>query len=164
MKKLVFLLGMTLSTAFAVSENIVVADMNKVIQTSSQMVKIQSDLDKTFSPTHKTIMAKMDKVKADNDKLLKEGNVMKASDRAALTDKINKARDSIMAEQAKFQQEYEKARSAALNGLMEKINQVTGQLAKNKHYDMILNRIAAPFAANNLDVTDDIVALLKKTS
>ncbi len=162
MKKWVFLLGLAASTAMAQSLNIAVADMNKVIQTSPQMVAIQSDLDKKFSPRHKKIMAKMELAKADNEKLLKEGNVMKSSDRQALTNTINQARESIMAEQAKFQEDYENARQAALKSLLEKVNKVTTDLAQASHYDMILNRVAAPFAANSLDVTDDLIKKLKE--
>ena len=162
MKKFAFLLGITLTTSLAYASNIVIADMNKVIQTSSQMVEIQSELDKTFSSRHKAIMAKMQQAKSDNEHLLKDGNIMKADEREALTNKINGARQYIMTDQAKFQQDYEKARTAALSTLMSKINKVTATLAKNKHYDMILNRMAAPFASNSLDVTDNIIALLKK--
>ena len=103
----------------------------------------------------------MEQAKAKNETLLKEGNVMKAKTREALTNEINTARNSIMAEQSKFQEDYEKARSAALQGLLEKVNKVTTALAKKEHYDMILNRVAAPFAVSSLDVTDQLIKKLK---
>ena len=70
------------------------------------------------------IVKKINQAKADNEKLLKEGSVMKQKDRDALTQKINAARQAIMMEQEKFQQAYERSRTTALKSLFEKINQI----------------------------------------
>jgi outer membrane protein len=164
MKKIVFFLGLSLCSlmASAGNLNIAVVDMNKVIQSSPQMASIQTQLDKTFAPKHQTIVTKISKTTADNEKLLKNASVMKQKDRDALTQKINESRRSILAEQEKFQREYEKARTSALKGLFEKINIITTKMAKEQHYDLILNTVATPFAGKSLDVTEALVARLKK--
>jgi outer membrane protein len=163
MKKLLLAFALVASSAVASELHIGVIDMNQVIQTAPQMVKIQATLDKTFSPRHQAIMSKVNQVKADNENLLKNANVMKDKDRIALTKKINEQRNTIMELQGAFQQDYENARSTALKGLFDQINGVTKKIASEKHYDLILNSSTTPFANNHLDITDTVVARLKKS-
>ncbi len=162
MKKILLALALLACPAFAINLSIAVVDMNKVIQSSPQMIKIQADLDKTFSPRHDAIVVKVNKVKSDNENLLKNGNVMKKEDRDALIKKINESRNAVMMAQQKFQKDYETARSRKLKELFDKIKNVTSVIAKEKHFDLILNSGTTPFAKQNLDVTNELIERLKK--
>lgn len=161
MKKMIITLLLATSTIMAAPLNIAVVNMNQVLQASPQMVQVQASLDKTFSPKHAAIVKQVEAVKKDSRRLQRDGSVMKSDEREALAKKINDAKEAVMRAQAKFQQDYEKARASALQEIFGRINAITTKFAKEKHFDLILNRNTVPYADNSLDVTSELIKRIK---
>ena len=56
-----------------------------------------------------------------------------------------------------YQQELSTANNEAMEGLYAKVRAAISKVAKDDKYDLIVQKDAAPFSAETLDVTDKVV-------
>src|SRR5258708_28503008 len=100
-----------------------VVDLQKIMQTSSQVKTIQEKLKKDFQPRQEKLVAQEASIKQDKEKLNRDATVLSANEKKALESKIAAAEQDFAKEIQKYQQEINTANSAAMEELYNKIHQ-----------------------------------------
>lgn len=150
-----------LSIAYAHDAKIGVVDLQKIMQTAEQMKEIQKSLEKDFQPRREKLVDMEKQIKQEMEKLKRDSAVMSESKRKELEKKI-------VGEQRQFEkegQQYQKELSAAHNQAMEQfynqIRQAISKIAKQDKLDIVLQKDAAPYSSEKLDVTSRVLKEIK---
>lgn len=137
-----------------------VVDLQKIVQTSSQIQVIQKNLEQKFRTRHDALMNTEKDLKAKIESFKRDSAVMNPTAKKEME-------RSIVAMQQKFEmdgQQYQRELSTAHNEAMEdfyaKVRAAITDVAKKEHYDLILQKDAAPFSGEKLDVTKQVIAAI----
>ena len=145
------------ANAFADAAKIGVVDLQKIMQTSSQMKDIQQKLEKEFKPRRDKLVAMEASLKADMEKFKRDSAVLGANQKKDLEKKIIATQQQFERDGQQYQQELSTANNEAMEGLYSKVRAAIAKVAKDEKYDLIGHKDAAPFSADALDVTDKVV-------
>lgn len=148
-------------SSFADSAKIGVVDLQKIMQTSSQMKEIQLKLEKEFKPRRDKLVAVEASLKADMEKFKRDGAVMSAAQKKEMEKKIVSTQQQFERDGQQYQQELSTANNEAMEGLYAKVRTAITTVAKEGEYDLIVQKDAAPFSSETLDVTEKVVKAIK---
>lgn len=143
--------------AFADGAKIGVVDLQKIMQTSSQMKSIQQKLESDFKPRRDKLVAMEAKLKEDMEKFKRDSTVLSDSQKKELEKKIVAAQQSFEREGQQYQQELSAAHNEAMEDLYGKIRKAISKVAQADKYDVVLQKDAAPFSSEKLDITDAVL-------
>jgi outer membrane protein len=149
--------GSLATSVFADSAKIGVVDLQRIMQTSSQMKDIQQKLEKEFKPRRDKLVASETNLKNDMEKFKRDGAILSANQKKDLEKKIVTAQQQFERDGQQYQQELSTAHNEAMEGLYTKVRSAIGKIAKEEKYDLIVQKDAAPFSATTLDVTDKVI-------
>jgi len=149
------------SNAFADWAKVGVVDLQKIMQTSSQMKAIQTKLEGQFKPRRDKLVATETGLKADMDKFKRDSAVMSQAEKKALEKKIVSTQQKFELEGQQYQQELSTAHNEAMEELYGKIRQAISKVAASEQFDLILQKDAAPFSISKLDLTDKVLKEIK---
>ncbi|KTD15905.1 OmpH family outer membrane protein [Legionella israelensis] len=145
------------TSVFANWSKIGVVDLQKIIQTSPQMKNIQEKLEKEFKPRRDKLVSMETELKNDMEKFKRDASVMSEAQKKELQTKIIDAQKKFEREGQQYQQELSTAHNKAMEGLYNKVRDAIAKVAKDQKYDLILQKDAAPYSVQQLDVTDKVV-------
>jgi outer membrane protein len=145
------------ANAFADTAKIGVVDLQKIMQTSSQIKEIQQKLEKEFKPRRDKLVAVEASIKADMEKFKRDSAIMSATQKKEIEKKIVGEQQQFERDGQQYQQELSTANNEAMEGLYSKVRAAIAKIAKDEKYDLIVQKDAAPFSAAILDVTDKVV-------
>lgn len=140
--------------AFAADAKIGIVDLQKIMQTSNQMKTIQQKLEKEFKPRRDKLVAMEDGLKKDMEAFKRDSAIMSQTQKKDLEKKIVATQQKFEREGQQYQQELSTAHNEAMEELYGKIRKAISKVAQNDKYDLILQKDAAPFSVNSLDITD----------
>ncbi len=157
--------GVLLALCFSVSSvgvfadvpKIVVVDLQKVMQTSDDMKAIQTKLEQEFKPRRDKLMGMEADLKTDMDAFKRDSAVMNQAKRKEAEEKIVAAQQLFEREGQQYQQELNAAHNQAMEQFYNKIKAAIAKVAQDKKYDLVLQKDAAPFSAEKLDITDKVI-------
>ena len=154
---LVVVLALVVS-APALAAKVAVVDFQRAVQETTEGKAAQSKLDTMYS----TRKAEIDKLRADFEQQLKDyqARQMILSDDA----KAQTERDLAAKQQrfeglySQYQQEMQQTYMSLLSDLDEKMRALTEKIAKEKTYDLVVDRAAVVYAGGEtIDMTDDLI-------
>ena len=145
------------ANVFADAAKIGVVDLQKIMQTSSQMKDIQQKLEQEFKPRRDKLVAMEASLKADVEKFKRDGAVLSATQKKDMEKKMIGMQQQLERDGQQYQQEVSTANNEAMEGLYTKVRAAIQKVAKDDKYDLIVQKDAAPFSAETLDVTDKVV-------
>lgn len=157
---LAFMLAGFCASAFAEAK-VGVVDLQKIMQTSSQMRTIQQKLEQTFKPRRDKLVAMEDGLKKDMEKFKRDGAVMSANDKKALEKTIIATQQQFEREGQQYQQELSTAHNEAMEDFYNKIRAAIAKVAASEKYDIVLQKDAAPFSVAQLDITAKVMQEIK---
>lgn len=134
-----------------------VVDLQKIMQTSSQMKDIQQKLEKEFKPRRDKLVAMEASLKADMEKFKRDSAVLNATQKKDLEKKIIATQQQFERDGQQYQQELSTANNEAMEKLYSKVREAIAKVAEDEKYDLIVQKDAAPFSIVTLDVTDKVV-------
>lgn len=143
--------------AFADWAKIGVVDLQRIMQTSPQMKQIQEKLEKEFKPRRDKLVTMEESLKKDMEQFKREASVMSDAQKKALERKIVTAQQQFERDGQQYQQELSTAHNEAMEGLYNKVRTAIKKVAESQQYDIILQKDAAPFSVNKMDVTDQVM-------
>ena len=143
--------------AFADVAKIGVVDLQKIMQTSNQMKAVQQKLEKDFKPRRDKLVAMEEGLKQDMEKFKRDGTVMGQNQKKDLEKKIVATQQTFEREGQQYQQELSTAHNEAMKELYGKIRKAINQVAETEKYDIILQKDAAPFSIDKLDITESVM-------
>ncbi len=145
------------SSAWAEGAKIGVVDLQKIMQTSSQMKAIQDKLEKEFKPRRDKLVVMEEGLKRDMEKFKRDSAVMSATQRKDLERKIVSTQQQFEREGQQYQQELSTAHNEAMEDFYNKIRTAIAKVAQKESYDLVFQKDAAPFSVDKLDVTDKVM-------
>jgi outer membrane protein len=151
-----FFCSMTSST-FAEQAKIGVVDLQKIMQTSNQMKDIQQKLEQKFKPRRDLLVEAESHLKSDMERFKRDSAIMTSAQKKELEKKILTAQQKFERDGQQYQQELSTAHNEAMEGLYTKVRSAINKIAKEAHYDLIVQKDAAPFSVPSLDVTDNVM-------
>lgn len=152
----------SLNIAFADSTKIGVVDLQKIMQTSPQMKSIQEKLEKQFKPRRDELVSMEASLKKEMDKFKKDSAVMSQTQRKELEKKIVGEQQQFEKQGQQYQQELSAAHNEAMESFYNKIRASIAKIAKSKNYDIVLQKDAAPFSAEKLDITEQVMKTISE--
>lgn len=152
---LLFTLGA--ASVFADGTKIGVVDLQKIMQTSAQMKGIQEKLEQQFKPRRDKLVLMEDGLKQDMEKLKRDGAVLSQSQRKDLEKKIVATQQQFEREGQQYQQELSTAHNEAMEAFYSKIRTAISKIAETDKFDLVLQKDAAPFSTDKLDVTAQVM-------
>lgn len=152
-------LALTVSCAVASADGakIGIVDLQKIMQTSTQMKSIQQKLEKDFKPRRDKLVAMEETLKQDMEKFKRDATIMSDSQKKDLEKKILAAQQTFEREGQQYQQELSTAHNEAMEELYGKIRKAITKIAETDKYDVVLQKDAAPFSSDKLDITDSVM-------
>lgn len=145
------------AVAFADGAKIGIVDLQKIMQTSTQMKTIQQKLEKDFKPRRDKLIAMEETLKQDMEKFKRDGTIMSDSQKKDLEKKILASQQTFEREGQQYQQELSTAHNEAMEELYGKIRKAITKIAETDKYDIVLQKDAAPFSSDKLDITDSVM-------
>ncbi|KTD23831.1 outer membrane protein OmpH [Legionella lansingensis] len=145
------------ANAFADWAKIGIVDLQKIMQTSSQMKAIQAKLEKDFKPRRDKLVAMEEGLKKDMEKLKRESAVMSQAQKKEMEKKIIATQRTFEREGQQYQQELSTAHNEAMEELYTKIRKAINKVAEVEKYDLVLQKDAAPFSIAKLDITESVI-------
>jgi outer membrane protein len=142
---------------FADGTKIGVVDLQKIMQTATQMKAIQEKLEKEFKPRRDTLVAMEEGLKKDMEKFKREGTVMSPTQKKDLEKKIVSTQQQFEREGQQYQQELSTAHNEAMEDFYNKIRAAISKVAESDKFDIVLQKDAAPFSIDKLDVTAKVM-------
>ncbi len=151
-----FLLAFS-SYAFSDGTKIGVVDLQKIMQTSTQMKGIQEKLEKEFKPRRDKLVAMEEGLKKDMEKFKRDTAIMSPAQRKDLEKKIVATQQQFEREGQQYQQELSTAHNEAMEEFYNKIRAAIAKVAESEKYDLVFQKDAAPFSVDKLDVTAKVM-------
>lgn len=162
------LAGLVTTTAVLAAEPVTtglkigVVEVKQVLQKIPQMTAVNQELEKQFKPRQQKLDEAQNALKADLEKMNRDGAVMNESDKAQLQDKIINERANVQALASTFQQDLNNAQSRAMQKLLTDVAKVVNKIAQDQKYDLILQGESVPYSNKRLNITDQVIADLSK--
>lgn len=165
--RLLLSLLISLFTSFALaaetgSMKIGILDAEKVLRSAPQVATINKNLEKQFRGPHDNIMKLQQTLQAEIEKINRDGATMSEKDRGMLQDKIIADKTKLRGDQEAFQQNLANAQEQAMGKFMETLKGVIAKIAKDQQYDLILLKQATAYHSDKADISDAVLAALKK--
>lgn len=145
------------ASVFADGTKIGVVDLQKIMQTAPQMKAIQEKLEKEFKPRRDKLVAMEEGLKKDMEKFKRDSAVLSQSQKKDLEKKIMTTQQQFEREGQQYQQELSTAHNEAMEEFYGKIRTAIAKVADSDKYDVVLQKDAAPFSADKLDVTAKVM-------
>lgn len=145
------------NSALADGAKIGVVDLQKIMQTSTQMKVIQDKLEKEFKPRRDKLIAMEEGLKKDMEKFKRDSAVLNATQRKDLEKKIVSTQQQFEREGQQYQQELSTAHNEAMEDFYNKIRAAIAKVAQDESYDLVFQKDAAPFSIDKLDVTAKVI-------
>ena len=160
---LVLVTSLGLSSAYASTDytKIGVVDLQKIMQTSSQMKSIQANLEKDFKPRRDKLIAMEESLKKDMENFKRDTAIMSQSQRKDLEKKIVGEQQQFERDGQQYQQELSTAHNEAMEDFYTNIRAAIAKISEREQYDLVLQKDAAPFSADKLDVTSKVIQEIK---
>lgn len=145
------------TAVFADWAKIGVVDLQKIMQTSTQMKDIQQKLEAQFKPRRDKLVAMEATLKSDMEKFKRDAAILSANQKKDMEKKIVTAQQQFERDGQQYQQELSAAHNEAMEGLYTKVRAAITKIAKDEKYDIIVQKDAAPFSSETLDVTPKVI-------
>ncbi len=142
-----------------------ILDLNKVMQNSPQVTAAQAELKKQFEPRSKDLTAKQEAFQAEVSKFNSQGsgpNKLNDADMQQLKQKILADQKSLQDLAGGFQKDFLTQQDQTMRVVLNKIQDVVNQVAKAKKLNLVITKISTAYNDANLEITDDVIASLKK--
>jgi len=164
MKKLVFVLSLLFATGILASEHqtMAVVDVQKVLATAPQVEAIKTKLRNQFDPQNKEIAEMQKQLQSDVEKYSKDSAVMKDKEKKDLQDKVASEQQKLRDKEVSFQQNLVNAQNQSMQTILKQVQDTAESIAKKEKYDLVLVKGAVLYNNSELDITDKVIAALKK--
>lgn len=148
--------GLALAQA-AAPLKIGVVNFPRLIQDSPQAKIVLKALEDEFSPRQRDLLAKQNELKARQDKLQKDSQVMGAEERRNAESKFRDDERDLGRRLNEFQEDFNVRRNEEINKLQRDLLREVNAFAKARNYDLIVGE-GVIYASPTVDLTSQILA------
>jgi len=160
--RLFILIALLFTVSFAYAgQKIAFVNQAKLLQKAPQAESARSKLQKEFSKRDKSLVSLQKQIKSSATKLQKDAAILSASELNKLKRKITLLRRDLERDKAAFKEDLSIRQNEELVKLQKSVLKSIQTIAKNENYDLIISD-GVIYASKQIDITDKILALLKK--
>jgi Skp family chaperone for outer membrane proteins len=152
------------ATAVIATPKIGVIELGEVLKADPQMQALKTKLEAQFKPRIDKMTALQTTLKADTDKMSRNGSVMSAADKTALNDKISREQRDLARLQQDYFQDAKTAQNEAMSTVLKRIDAVVAKVAKAQNLDLIFQRENVAYHSQRVDITQAVIAQMKQAS
>lgn len=160
---LTIMTGLLTLTARAEEIKLAVVDMQVVLQKAPQIAKINDALTRQFKGRQDSIIKAQSDLQKEANNLQKNAAVMKADERSVLENKVMTDQNKVKSMIASFQKDLSKKQSESLHNFSQELDGVVSKVAAQSGYDLVIQKGSTLYAKNNLDITQQVLEVLKRT-
>jgi outer membrane protein len=161
-KKIISIFGVSLAFLFAGVANaeikIGVVDVMSVLQRMPQRESVGKALDNEFEARAKSLQVEEKKAGDAAARLKKDGLTLSSSEKA----KLNKVISDFENKAKAFSADYRKRETEEAGKLLTKIQEAVKDIVETEKYDLILKAEATLSASDAVDISDKVLAKVKK--
>jgi len=164
MKKTILAVLLAVLTIPAFASDLVLGfvDVNKIATELEVGPGIQKKLDAEFTDQQESLKAKSKEFQKKEEKYKKDVELMSDDEKAKAELELSNLYREIIRAQNQLQEDAMARSQEEHQKFAQKLETAINALAKDKKYDAILNAQAALMLKPELNVTDDVLAILKK--
>ncbi|WP_231910565.1 OmpH family outer membrane protein [Candidatus Nitrosoglobus terrae] len=149
-----------IATAESLDLKIGAVNAVKLLDEAPQKDVALERLKKEFEGRNRELIAQQKEAQALEDKLNRDGAIMRESDREELKRKVMGKNRDLKRLQDTFQEDYNIRRNEEFRKLQEDIAKAIISLAEKRKYDLVVYE-GVIYASNRVDITADVLKLLK---
>lgn len=138
-----------------------VVNANKLVAESPQAAALREKLQQEFAPEVRELQAQQNEIKSLQEKFQRDQAVMSESERASMERRVRELGRDFQFRQQTLQEDQRVRYNEEMGKLQMELGQAIQAFAKAGNYDLILTDGVA-FRADALDVTDEVLARIKK--
>lgn len=135
----------------------------ELIEKAPQAESARKTLEREFAERDAKLTAERDAILAMEERLKTDGEVMSATKRDELERDLIKRRREFNRAKEELQEDLNLRRNEELDRLQREVYQIIVDLAKSESYDLLVTERVL-YASENIDITDRVLAQLKKTA
>ena len=124
--------------------------------------KINDALTRQFKGRQDSIVKAQNELQKEAENLQKNAAVMQADKRSNLENKLMIDRNNVNSMIAAFQKDLSKQQSESLHSFSQQLDSVVSKVAAQSGYDLVIQKGSTLYAKNNLDITQQILDVLKR--
>ena len=147
-------------TMMAKTLKVGVVDVRTVVQKSSQLQTINTQLTQKFKPREAAIIQAQAHYKAEEEKYNKDAQSLSDTNRTKLEHQLINDRANLQAMITAFQQDLDNEQNSAMQKLLSQIAGIVNGIAQNEHYDLILQGDNVAYVTDPLNITDEVLQKL----
>ncbi len=145
--------------AYAAEVKLGVVNIAYVLKHAPQAAAARKKLETEFAPRETRIVNMEKKLKAQSEKLSKDGSIMSPAGRKQLERKILNLKRDIKRAKEEFTEDLNIRRNEELNNLQKVVNQAITSLAEDKKFDVIFGDNVM-YANKRTDITKQVLSRL----
>ncbi len=150
------------SVSFAwAGQKIAFVNQTKLLQKAPQAEAARSKLQKEFAKRDKALVNLQKKIQSSTEKLQKDAAILSSTELNKLKRKITMMRRDLERDKAAFKEDLSIRQNEELLKLQKSVLQSIKTIAEQEKYDLIISE-GVIYASKQIDVTDKILAQLKK--
>ena len=150
------------SVSFAwAGQKIAFVNQAKLLQKAPQAEAARSKLQKEFAKRDKALVNLQKKIQSSAEKLQKDAAILSSTELNKLKRKITMMRRDLERDKAAFKEDLSIRQNEELVKLQKSVLQSIKTIAEQEKYDLIISE-GVIYASKQIDVTDKILAQLKK--
>jgi outer membrane protein len=134
-------------------------NISKVLDKAPQAESARESIEREFAPRDRELLDQQKQVREIEDKLVKNGAIMSASERQRQESEIRSMKREIRRLQDEFREDLNLRRSQELSKLQRKVTEVFQDLAKAERYDLVVTD-GVIYAGERVDITDKVIGQL----
>lgn len=140
-------------------------NMAVILEKAPQADAARKELERDFSAREANLTAERAEIKEFKKKLAKDGEIMSASNREALTYKIRRRERDFSRAMDDLKDDFNLRYNELRDSLQNEISEVIVELAKNEKYDLMVREGVSGvlYASKRIDITDKVLVRLRKT-
>jgi len=150
-------------SAPAVAQNLKVGVVNlaALIEQSPQAEAVNKKLQDEFGPRQRELAALQQRVRTQQETFQRDAQVMSEQERINLERQIRDGEREFQRTQNEFLEDLNLRRNEELGALNREVVQKAQEYARAQNYDLLLTDQTLVFHSTAVDVTDEVLALLK---
>ncbi len=147
----------------AVAQNLKVGVVNlaALIEQSPQAEAVNKKLQDEFGPRQRELAALQQRLRTQQETFQRDAQVMSEQERINLERQIRDGEREFQRTQNEFLEDLNLRRNEELGALNREVVQKAQEYARTQNYDLLLTDQTLVFHSTAVDVTDEVLALLK---
>jgi outer membrane protein len=164
LKSLTAALLMACAASGALADDLKIGYVNsdRVLRDAAPAKAAQAKLEAEFSKREKDLADLATRLKADSDRLDKDGPTLGEAERARRQRELVDQDRELQRRRREFQEDLNQRKNEELGAVVERTNKVIKQIFETEKYDLILQE--AVFWSPKVDITDKVIKALNAQS